>query len=611
MNGGRRAAGSSVLASGLGGLWAMAATAYSSWPLGAVVVPLAAVLVRSVPLATAVLLGSVVDAAVAGDGARLQRTLLLAAAVAGTTGVLSSIWMRGRTILAARANQALRERVLCHALDREGIAHLESPEYADRSDLLLRHGNPGLILERAVHLAFSSVVVVIGLLAIARVDLAAGLCVLTAVAVSAAHGRLVELRLRGRVQASRAQRLRLRLFELATGRAGAKEMRLFDLGLELLRRHRDLTDVAVRELVAARWRSVALAGAAGAIRSGAVVAAVLLMMREATTGTVTPGAFVFSLYLLRTSLDTAVALGNDGGGLLEQCLIGEQALKLMSAPSTVARSPRPRPVREVQQGICFEGVSFTYPETDRPVLDDLSFSLPAGSTVAMVGVNGSGKTTIVKLIARLYDPTHGRICVDGVDLRDLDLDGWRRSISVVFQDYAHYEFTAREAIGIGHLPVLYHDHALWAAVRSGGAQPLVHALRKGLSTQLGTDHPNGAELSEGQWQRIGIARGLIRPRPLLVVLDEPTARIDPIAEQDLLERYREGIRESRRTGQITLVISHRLAMTDLADAIVVLDAGKVVEVGTHAELLAAKGRYAALFHATAERGVPAVDPVPA
>lgn len=600
-----------ALAGAFGGLKAMAATAYSAWPLGAIAVPFSAVLVRSVPLATAVLLGSVVDAAVAGDAARLQRALVMAAALAGVTGVLSSAWMRGRTILAARANQALRERTLGHALALDGIAHLESAEYADRAEVLLRHGNPGLILERTVHLAFSAVVIIIGLVAIARIDLAAGVCVVVAVVVSALHGRLVELRLDGRAKASRAQRLRVRLFEMATGRAGAKEMRLLDLGAELLRRHRELTDVAVGALVAARWRSVALTAAAGTIRAGAVMTAVLLMIRASTTGAVTPGALVFSLYLLRTSLDTAAALETDGGGLLEQGLIGQQALNLMRAPSNVARNPRPLPVRGVQRSISFERVSFTYPGTDRPVLHDVSFALPAGSTVAMVGVNGSGKTTIVKLIARLYDPTQGRICVDGVDLRDLDLDAWRRSLSVVFQDYAHYEFTAREAIGVGHLPVLNHDHALWEAVRSGGAQPLVHALRKGLSTQLGKDHPNGAELSEGQWQRVGIARGLVRPRPLLVVLDEPTARIDPVAEQDLLARYREAIRARAKTRQITLVISHRLAMTDLADAIVVVDAGTVVEVGTHAELVAADGPYAALFHAGAEREVQPAASVPA
>src|SRR6185295_11775064 len=230
--------------------------------------------------------------------------------------------------------------------------------------------------------------------------------------------------------------------------------------------------------------------------------------------------------------------------------------------------------------IRFEHVSFTYPGTDRRVLDDVNLDLKAGSVVAVVGENGAGKTTLVKLICRLYQPTSGRILVDGTELARMPVDAWRSRLSGAFQDFFKFEFQARHSVGVGDIPRLDDEEAVRVAVDRAGAADVVDRFSDGLATQLGPTWPGGVEVSFGQWQTLALARGFMRDHPLLLVLDEPTAALDAETEHALFERYAAAAHQDAN-GRITILVSHRFSTVRMADLIVVLDGARLVEAGTH------------------------------
>jgi ATP-binding cassette, subfamily B, bacterial len=226
----------------------------------------------------------------------------------------------------------------------------------------------------------------------------------------------------------------------------------------------------------------------------------------------------------------------------------------------------------------------------------VTLDLPAGTTVALVGENGAGKSTLVKLLAGLYKPTSGRILVDGVDLSTMDPFQWQARVGGAFQDFAKFELVARESVGIGHLPDVSDPGAVEKALTDVGAGHLPDVLPRGLDTPLGESFPDGTLLSGGQWQAIALGRSAMRQDPLLLLLDEPTASLDPRAEHRVFERFSAiAARASRVSGCVTVLVTHRFAAAPTADLIVFLDGGHVVERGTHAQLMAKNGRYAELY----------------
>ncbi|KUL95272.1 ABC transporter ATP-binding protein [Bosea sp. WAO] len=375
----------------------------------------------------------------------------------------------------------------------------------------------------------------------------------------------------------------------------AKEIKLFGLGSHLAARFAGLAagvHLANRDLAARRalWGSLF-----GAIASLAYYAAYAVVAWRTLSGALSIGDLTFLAgSLLRLN------------GLFERLILGltqiasqaqylDDFFSFMDMRSSMAVPEKPvafpAPMRE---GIVFEKVGFRYPGTDRWALRDLSFTLPAGGTLALVGENGAGKTTIVKLLTRLYDPDEGRILVDGIDLRQFALDDLQRHVGAIFQDFVRYHMTAAENIGIGRVERIEDRPRIVDAAQKSVAHELIESLPQGYEQMLGRMFVAGLDLSGGEWQKIAIARAYFRDASLLI-LDEPTAALDARAEAAIFARFRNLSETST-----ALLISHRFATVRMADRILVLENGAILESGSHDALMALGGRYAELFELQAE-----------
>ena len=390
------------------------------------------------------------------------------------------------------------------------------------------------------------------------------------------------------------ERLARHLFVTVTTAAPGKEVRLAGIGDRLVRQRRTEWERWYRLVSAARrdsavWHTLAWAvfglGYVGAIVFVASVlhapsASVLLVLAAGARLSAYVGATVGEIGFLR-------GIWMDGSRRL--------AWLEDYAAAMVATADQPAPDR-LTRGIRLDHVSFAYPGTDRLVLDDVSLDLPAGAVVAIVGENGAGKSTLVKLLCKLYAPTSGRVLVDDTDLARIPADEWRGRLAGAFQDFFRFELLARQSIGLGDVPRVDEVPAVRAAVDRAGATDVVDKLAAGLSTQLGPTWPGGVEVSFGQWQKLALARGFMRDEPLLLALDEPTAALDAETEHALFERYAAALHvRDDASGRISILVSHRFSTVRMADYIVVLDGARVVEAGSHDELMAAGGTYAELY----------------
>ena len=397
-----------------------------------------------------------------------------------------------------------------------------------------------------------------------------------------------------------ANRRARHLFDVATTAPPGKEVRVTRIGARLVAERRAAWERWYGPVARARWRSAAWHTLAWAIFGAGYVGAVVFV----TSVLAAPPGDVL-LVLAAGSRLSAYVGGTVGeiGFLRGVWLEGSRRLAWLEdyAASQSVGADAPVPA-QLGEGIRFEHVSFAYPGTERLVLDDVNLRLAPGSVVAIVGENGAGKTTLVKLLCRLYQPTRGRILVDGVELARMPPDTWRSRLSGAFQDFCRFEFRVRHSVGVGDLPRLDDHPAVLAAVDRAGASDVVAQLHAGLETQLGPTWPEGVDLSFGQWQKLALARGFMRERPLVLVLDEPTAALDAETEHALFERFAAAARRSRpdraqraADGGITVLVSHRFSTVRMADFIVVLHGSRVVETGTHEALLTQGGRYAELY----------------
>ncbi|MDQ2583927.1 ABC transporter ATP-binding protein [Saccharothrix yanglingensis] len=490
------------------------------------------------------------------------------------------------------------ERVVEVSNGSAGIEHHERAEHADTWTVLRQEG-------RQFRTGLEALLNGVGLLlavVLTAVLLAGQNPLLLLLPVAAVPpllaGRAAERVLdRARTATAEPTRAALNLFHLATSARLAGELRVSRVQGELRARHGRLWAEATRGLWRAQLTATCLRAAGQVVFAVAYVAGVLLVVRDAMAGRRGVGDVVLVIVLaaqVNQQVATAVSLLQD----LQRMAGAYRRLTEVTA-SVVADDPAPRrgsPPRRLHDGITLDGVAFTYPGTDAPVLHRVDLHLPAGATVAVVGGNGAGKSTLVKLLCGFYRPSEGRVLVDGADLHGMPVDEWRARIAAGFQDFVRYEFPVQRVVGLGDLPRASSEQAVLAALDRADAAGVPAGLPDGLRTHLGKSYADGVELSGGQWQKLALGRALMREEPLLLVLDEPTSALDPEAEHALFQRYAEHAkRVAARTGGITVFVSHRFSTVRSADLIVVVEDGRVVETGGHAALTAAGGLYAELF----------------
>ena len=383
---------------------------------------------------------------------------------------------------------------------------------------------------------------------------------------------------------------------MLTGTWFAKELRLFNLGSLFRTRFQALRQQlrGVR-LALARRRTVA-GLLAQSLTSAAIFGSLAFIAYRVYKGTTTLGSLVMYYSLFQLAVGSFASVLSGVAGLYEDNLFLSNFYKFLDLkPKLLApANPAPAPTR-ISRGIEFHDVHFTYPSDSRKVLEAVNLSIAPGQVIALVGANGSGKTTLVKLLCRLYDPDSGSITVDGVDIRRLDPDKWRRRVSVILQDYVQYSMTAWENIWLGDVESEPDRGRIVRAAELSGSDSAIRKLPQGYDTPLGYQFKHGRELSIGEWQKVALARAFLRDSEL-VVLDEPTSSLDPLAESEVFEHFRNIIH-----GRSAVLVSHRFSTVRLADRIYVLEHGRVVESGNHRELLDLGGIYARLYSAQAAR----------
>jgi ATP-binding cassette subfamily B protein len=382
---------------------------------------------------------------------------------------------------------------------------------------------------------------------------------------------------------------------LLTGIESVKEIKLFGLGEPLLARYRELFTRFYQEDRAIAERRTRAGLGWGLLSTLAYYGSYAWIVFRTVAGVITLGDMTMFLAVFRQSQSSVRSFLDSLNRLYESNLFLDNLMTYLSLRpalvSPVDGLPAPEPIR---QGIEFRHVTFRYPGSDVPVLRDINLHIHAGERIALVGLNGAGKTTLVKLLTRLYDPTEGQVLLDGVDLREYDLPSLHQRFGVIFQDFVRYQFTVRENIAFGQVDALNDLDRITGAADRGGASPIISSLPRGYDTMLGRRWEKGQELSGGQWQKIALARAFMRKAEVLV-LDEPTSALDAEAEYEIFRRFGELME-----GRIAVLISHRFSTVRMADRIVVLSAGKIIELGSHAELVQMDGAYARLFNLQAE-----------
>ncbi|HUS62161.1 MAG TPA: ABC transporter ATP-binding protein [Acidimicrobiales bacterium] len=580
-------------------LWYITTLAFRADPVRATISAVVSLVAAMGTSATAFMAARMIGAIAAGDS---DRAVLLGAAAAG----LGALWLA-----AAIAQLDLRfrmEEATTLVIDREiiamttrmpGLEQHERPEHLDRLELLRSQrgslgGSIGALIQNAS--TFTS----IGTTSLLLATIDPVLLVLPLFGIPSVVASGLTRRWWQKVEEQTAERLRLNehLYRLATTGAPAKELRIFGLRRELRERYTQGTAEIHRIYDRTNVKSTLTSTAGWTIFALGYVGAIALVARRAVHGQSELSDVVLVITLAAEVNNQVNGMYWTVGWLMDTLKTVSRYLRLMedaTASRPVLVDPVDPPDR-ITVGIDLHGVTFRYPGTEVDVLGDVDLHLPAGSTVAIVGDNGVGKSTLIKLLSRFYDPTEGSISVDGVDLRRIPVDAWRERMAAGFQDFAKLELIARETVGVGDLRAIDDAALVNAALERASATDVIDGLPAGLDTQVGKMFEEGHELSGGQWQKLALGRAMMRERPLLLVLDEPTAALDADTEHALFERYAGAAQTlAAETGGITVLVSHRFSTVRMADLIVVMGDGGIAEVGTHRDLVTKAGVYAELY----------------
>jgi ATP-binding cassette, subfamily B, bacterial len=380
------------------------------------------------------------------------------------------------------------------------------------------------------------------------------------------------------------------LRQVAGSREGAKEVKLFGLNKFFTKRFQALADQIYVEDVALSRSKLIVGGLLGVIGTLGYYGAYVYVIWRTLHGAYNIGYFTFLTVAIQQASSNLQQVFSTASGIADQALFLTDLIAFFDMKSTVDANPNGRRTPQViQRGFEFRNVSFAYPGTERTVLKNFTLTLSPGERIALIGENGQGKTTVVKLITRLYDPTEGQIFLDGIDLREYSLEDLHRNIGVIFQDFMRFEMTARENIAVGRVDRPHQQADIESAAHKSLADTVVDKLAGGYDQMLGRRFEGGVELSGGEWQKIALARAYLRDAQLLI-LDEPTAALDARSELEVFERFAE-----LTEGKMALLISHRFSTVRMADRIVVLEGGRLIEEGNHQQLMARAGVYAGMF----------------
>ena len=535
-----------------------------------------------------------------GRGVIEQRATLVYAAAGGLGLSATATWFL-RTV-STRVQRRFRDRIgialESHVADLQArvatIEHHERPEYLD---LLAMLRDQVFVLDHMYMSLFSTCgwMLRLGVTLVLLASVHPALVLLAVFALPAVWTSTWRPAIENKAaeRAGQPNRLARHLFTVATTASAGKEVRVTRIGARLAAARRQAWEQGFAPLAAARRSSAAWHAVAWGIFGAGYVGAVVFVTRVLAA----PAGQVLLVLAAGARLSQYVsATVGELGFLRGFWMDGARRLAWLEDYAAAASAAADLPVPDrLHSGIRLDAVSFSYPGTARLALDNVSLSLPAGSVVALVGENGAGKTTLVKLLAKMYEPTQGAILIDGAPLARVPADQWRQRLAGAFQDFFRFELVARQTVGVGDIPRLDQEPAVVAAVKRAGADDVVTGLPAGLSTQLGPTWPGGTDLSFGQWQKLALSRGFMRDEPLLLILDEPTAALDAETEHALFERYASAALGSTANGRITVLVSHRFSTVRMADLIVVLDGARVIEAGSHQELMARRGRYAELY----------------
>ncbi|HZW96661.1 MAG TPA: ABC transporter ATP-binding protein [Candidatus Eremiobacteraceae bacterium] len=524
-------------------------------------------------------------------GARLWWLVAAEFALAIATGLISRLIDYLDALLAGKYTRYVSIRVMEHASGLDLLAY-EDPIFYDRLERARVQATDRLYMIQAIGRLIQQVITTITL-SISIMVFSPWLLLLLVVGVIPAFVGETHFAFLGYAKNFRQTPIRRQLDYLRTlggSKEAAKELKLFGLRDFLTDRFRRLSGQVYEEDVALARRKATAGAFLSTIGTAGYYTAYVFAVWKTVTGVFSFGTLTLLANAIREASSNLQQTFSSLSTIADQALFMTDLIAFFEMRPTILSKPGALPApRPILRGFEFRDVSFRYPGNSRLVLNGLNFRLNPSERVALIGENGEGKTTIVKLLTRLYDPDEGQILLDGIDLRDYDLEDLYREIGVIFQDFMRYEMTARENIAVGQIEQINNLARVQQSARKSLADDVVQKLPSGYEQMLGRRFEGGVDLSGGEWQKLALARAYLRDAQLLI-LDEPTSALDARSEYEVFQRFAE-----LTAGKMALFISHRFSTVRMADRIVVLENGRIGEEGDHDALTRQGGRYAEMF----------------
>ena len=495
------------------------------------------------------------------------------------------------TLLAGKYMNYISVRVMEHAASLDLLAY-EDPVFYDRLERARVQATDRLFMIQAIGRLIQQVITTITL-SVSIMFFSPWLLLLLVVGVIPAFVGETHFAFLGYAKNFRQTPIRRQLDYLRIlggTKEAAKELKLFGLRGFLTSRFKGLSDQVYHEDISLARRKVIAGSVLSTIGTAGYYTAYIYAVWRTVTGVFSLGTLTFLANAIRDASSNLQQTFSTLSTIADQALFMTDLIAFFEMTPSIRSKPNALPApRPILRGFEFRNVSFRYPGSSRLILSGLNFRLSPGERVALIGENGEGKTTIVKLLTRLYDPVEGQVLLDGVDLREYDLEDLYREIGVIFQDFMRYEMTARENIAVGRIEQINDQESLQESAQKSMATDVLRKLPAGMDQMLGRRFDGGVDLSGGEWQKVALARAYLRDAQVLI-LDEPTSALDARSEYEVFKRFAE-----LTTGKMALFISHRFSTVRMADRIVVLEKGRIAEEGDHDTLTSLGGRYAEMF----------------